>query len=493
MFHVGIHETGEPSAKRLKQGNSQLGRLALWILIILHSFTDLILSNSIANVDTVKLYVQRSFANLKCMLEKMKKPKWVYFFIGPSGSGKTTTLIKLYVHCKESGMNVLFIDAKNNVASLLPTSLSNMIIFVDNAQCLRRKQDLVGVLLSTGFSYCLAFSPTTADGEGGSTHNCGFEYNEEVHFRPFSEVELAEFIGKRRDEGRAVSEGVLDEARQLNVLLPRLFNQCSERDEVTEWVHSQVNTFLEKFGHRVGSMNTGKKLTTMLMKVVSGLSLTESDRPIALQSGMFYKLNKTVVMVYPQAVVLQHLYSFVRQHFAIIRSYDVGASIEFLLVSQLRMHQNDVKCYGSKCSALHNRRETPSKISRENVYTIRVTNFEKQVSIGDALPRDRGCHLVKLVENHVAIDFVIIERESGKDTEKLFLIQASATKYAKRSGPKLPEVYNVCETLGDKSPLMFYSEKTGISTDKCYFVYASTADDKIKDDKVYFLKLNTAI
>ena len=61
MFHVVIHETGEPSAKRLKQGNSQLGRLALWILIILHSFTDLILSNSIADVDTVKCYVQRSF------------------------------------------------------------------------------------------------------------------------------------------------------------------------------------------------------------------------------------------------------------------------------------------------------------------------------------------------------------------------------------------------------------------------------------------------
>ena len=116
-------------------------------------------------------------------------------------------------------------------------------------------------------------------------------------------------------------------------------------------------------------MNTGKKLTTMLMKVVSGLSLTESDRPIALQSGMFYKLNKTLVMVYPRAVVLQHLYLFVCRHFAIIRSYDVGASIEFL-VSQLRMHQNDVKCYGSKCSVLHNRRETPSKISRENVYTI---------------------------------------------------------------------------------------------------------------------------
>lgn len=71
-----------------------------------------------------------------------------------------------------------------------------------------------------------------------------------MHFRPFSEVELTEYIRKREDEGRAVSQGVLGEARQLNVLLPQLFNQCSERDEVRAWVHNQVYAFLEKFGHR---------------------------------------------------------------------------------------------------------------------------------------------------------------------------------------------------------------------------------------------------
>ena len=94
MFHVGIDETGEPSVKRLKLGNSQLGRFTLWILIILHSFTDLIQSNNV-DFDTVKCYVQRSFADLECMSEKMKEREWVYFFVSPSGSGKTTTLKKL--------------------------------------------------------------------------------------------------------------------------------------------------------------------------------------------------------------------------------------------------------------------------------------------------------------------------------------------------------------------------------------------------------------
>ena len=491
MFHVGIDETGEPSVKRLKQGNSQLGRFTLWILIILHSFTDLILNNKI-DVDTVKCYVQRSFANLERMSEKMKEFEWVYFFVGPSGSGKTTTLKKLYLHCKESRMNVLFVDAKNNSASLLPTSLGDMCIFVDNAQCLHKKQDLVGLLLSTAKSYCLAFSPTTADGEGGSTHSCGFEYKEEVHFGPFSEEELTQYITKRENEGRAVSQDVLDEAQKLNVLLPRLFNQCSERSEVIEWVHSEVYAFLEKFGHRVDS-TTGKNFTSMLMKVVSGLSLTGSDRPMALQSGLFYKLNKTVVMVYPQVVVLQHLYRFVCHHFEIIRNYDLGGAIEFFVVSQLQMQHNDVKCMGSKCSALHGKLETPSKSFREKVYTIKVTNFENQKSVSDDLPSDYGCHLIKLVARHFAIDFVIIQKLTGRDAGKLFLVQASATKYTKRTGPKLPEVYKESETLEGKSALTFYSEKTGISEDKCYFVYASTEDPNITNDKVYFLKLNTAI
>ena len=53
--------------------------------------------------------------------------------------------------------------------------------------------------------------------------------------------------------------------------------------------------------------------------------------------------------------------------------------------------------------------------------------------------------------------------------------------------------YNESETLEGKSPLTFYSEKTNISADKCYFVYASTEDPNIKNDKVYFLKLNTTI
>ena len=49
------------------------------------------------------------------------------------------------------------------------------------------------------------------------------------------------------------------------------------------------------------------------------------------------------------------------------------------------------------------------------------------------------------------------------------------------------------ETLEGKSPLTFYFEKTNISADKCHFVYASTEDPNITNDKVYFLKLNTTI
>ena len=84
-----------------------------------------------------------------------------------------------------------------------------------------------------------------------------------------------------------------------------------------------------------------------------------------------------------------------------------------------------------------------------------------------------NCHIQQFTPDPASTskfhsDFVIIERHTGKDAEKLFLVQASATKYTNRTGPKLPEVCKKSEILEDKSALTFYSEKTGISADKCY-------------------------
>ena len=55
------------------------------------------------------------------------------------------------------------------------------------------------------------------------------------------------------------------------------------------------------------------------------------------------------------------------------------------------------------------------------MYTIQVNNYLLQHEVSDSLPADAGCHLIKLKEGHVAIDFVIIERLAGK----LFLVQVS--------------------------------------------------------------------
>ena len=173
--------------------------------------------------------------------------------------------------------------------------------------------------------------------------------------------------------------------------------------------------------------------------------------------------------------------------------------MEFLFTAQLQMHKNDVKCYGyeSKCSALHESYENLSKDGRESMYTIQVNNYLLQHEVSDSLPADAGCHLIKLKEGHVAIDFVIIERLAGKGAEKLFLVQVSTTKYQKRSGPKLKDVYNPHITLNDKSPLIFYSEKEKIDPSQCYFVYASTdvptsenfSKEECEKAKVYFFHL----
>ena len=123
---------------------------------------------------------------------------------------------------------------------------------------------------------------------------------------------------------KSCTTGCSRRSTTVECVAPMAFNQCSKRSEVRLWVNNKVFEFLKKFRRRVDS-ETG--FTNMLMKVAS---LTESDGPMALQSGLFYE---TVVMVYPQVVLQRHLYTLVRQHFEVIRNYDLGGSIEFLVVS----------------------------------------------------------------------------------------------------------------------------------------------------------------
>lgn len=150
--------------------------------------------------------------------------------------------------------------------------------------------------------------------------------------------------------------------------------------------------------------------------------------------------------------------------------YCLGGAVEFLFTAQLQVHKNDVICYGKFPSALHTSYETMGANQQQRRYPIAICNHMIQHEISDPLPQHHGCHLIQLKWDHYGIDFTIIDRQAGRDSEKLFLVQVSATKYQKRTGPKLEEIYSKSVTLGSRSNLKLYSKKTGIDPENCYFV-----------------------
>ena len=128
---------------------------------------------------------------------------------------------------------------------------------------------------------------------------------------------------------------------------------------------------------------------------------------------------------YPSGIVQRYLYGVVHEYYQLVRTYDVGKTTEFLLVSQLQQHPNLLECIRTKYSALHSKLDFLSKNRQEQAYTIEstleLTNVIVQNELTYDLPTGPGCHLIKLKEGYYAIDFIIIERSaSGKDAENLF-------------------------------------------------------------------------
>ena len=106
------------------------------------------------------------------------------------------------------------------------------------------------------------------------------------------------------------------------------------------------------------------------------------------------------------------------------------------------------------------------------------------------------CILIKLIQKHPAVDFLILENLAGVSSKKLFFVQVSAVKYQDReSDKKCDAVRANFKMLGDSSPLKVYSQKANIGMTDCYFVYATTApfprNEKFKDAQfVYFVNLD---
>lgn len=111
-----------------------------------------------------------------------------------------------------------------------------------------------------------------------------------------------------------------------------------------------------------------------------------------------------------------------------------------------------------------------------------VTFRMVQDTYNDRLPVD-GVVLVRLLNNHPAIDFLIIDNTN----RFLFMIQTSFQKYSDRT-VKYDAIHRL--QIEGISVLDFYCDKTGIAKTRVKYVYATYRPTKVRDSHVDVLPLN---
>ena len=229
-------------------------------------------------------------------------------------------------------MKVLYFDMKKK--HVLPPSLKDVCILIDNAQCLGN--DSLSAHLKSGRSFCLCFSPVLVTDHATFAYNCGIHYSEQVHFKPFSDKELKSFIQKRENmNAKTIDTAVVQEAKSKQVLLPRLLEQCRTSQAVREWINTELMMFLCKFSARMSTdVILWKQLTNILMSSAPGFPIQECDVPVAISSGLFNKYsNMETKPVYSRSHMLPYVHSHVCYHYEIMIRYDLGSTVEFLFTA----------------------------------------------------------------------------------------------------------------------------------------------------------------
>ena len=440
-------------------------------------------------------YIERDFAKLDELIAEMKSSKSVLHFYGPSGTGKTTTLIELYKRMlsEDQGVCSYYVNAKDNKNLGFPSD--NAYIFVDEAQDLVQN-DLLRQDLRGAKSYCLAFSPVLiAKNEGVSSLSSEFKYTREYHFGPYTESEVDKLIGN-------VPAEFVNEAKKMNVLMPRMFVQCRNSSAVARWVNKQITHLLSKVKNRLSSGSENDLLRDVLLKASLGKTLTFVEKSFAETCGFFYMDDsEDVHLIFPPHIMLPHLYESIRSIYGLMREYDKGGAFEFLVHAQLLIEKNSIYCMAAKPSALGNSEAGRSCVNAHPVIEIEqcVESINQSGYHDELKPKKNWC-VVKLCDGHYGVDFLIISNTHGADSKRLFFVQTSMQKHQSQSEKKLSCVYDEKPFFGGKSVLHFYSVKLRIPKKQCFYVYAcpeipnnhTFSRDPAEQAKVYFLQVNAS-
>ena len=407
-------------------------------------------------------------------------------FYGPSGSGKSTTLLMLAYNAKKKKKNVLFISLMNDVLINVPESFSrDYFIFVDDAQNLRNRKDVVEFIDKTAEAACLAFSPVLVENHGSSTANCPIKATNFFNFTPFTEQEVMRYTKANK------------ECVDQEILLPKYLSMHIPMGDIVRTICDFLHSTFKKFRVSYAELRDRDDGPTVnLINACSSDTLSEVQKAAALRSGLFYIRDDMVIPAYPKHLLLDELASHVKMMYTAMREFNLGMAVEFLFSVAIRRTIMTATCRGKKPRpvALSN----GAKIC-DKTFTLQCDNYIVEQKIEDNLTvTGSGCHLVKLFERHPAIDFLVIDNSAGKSSRRLFLIQVSAVKYQKRgSNKKVNAVLEINDITNEQTPVDFYCTKTEVEKNMCFFVFASpeipidhnfTRDTEIANI-VYFMKI----
>lgn len=143
--------------------------------------------------------------------------------------------------------------------------------------------------------------------------------------------------------------------------------------------------------------------------------LADTDEGFLINSGCgYYTSGNTFNYLFSKVseVVIRCLDSVFNEHYATIALYNTGAALEYYFFMKVMQSVIVAKFYGKGFSITGNTQP-------ETEVRIRGTAFEIQDSLNEAIKiENNSTTVIKLIEGHDAIDFIVISRVLTNDSQK---------------------------------------------------------------------------
>lgn len=422
-------------------------------------------------------YIERKCADAEEVCKKLCDGTNV-LFLGPKGCGKSTTLVHIAKKMKDDGHLTFFIDMglleKNIVDSY--QEMQGSYVFVDNAQYLATMWDSEQVrkmkgIISRQCAVCYVFSPTIRNKARGSTiHSVDIRAPKKIfYFTPFEKDELQRYI---EEVGVGKSHSADDMVSRIPAIVASVLSGDAKGGRV------QLISLFAHIMRKIKEERACEVAHALFKLVVYGtINISEVSSVELVESGLcYYDSDYKVHLAYPDNIVLQSLQKDMENWIALFADFAKRTALEFKF---------RVMAYKGFIAVT---------LDQNAINIPPADKFLFQSKRGEVLPSAEGeCVLIKLSENHVAVDFLILDAtEIGVSSKKLFFVQVSAMKYQDSpKGRKFDAVHAPSLHTNGETPWDYYTSR--LSAEKSYYVYASPAESSFHKDRehVYLIDLST--